>query len=405
MENDINNTIDPLAWSRLSYPYIKRQALDPEKLGSPDRLLFNLQQGVPLKSHNLPLPWKQVKQTLFNFAAITLDELRGREATKWIQDRYEDIRVGVEAFFSLDPDIAVKQDSTFTLAEGFDVFDKPTGIKYWKHRRHSIVNSTKLRPALEGAGDIISNLQRGKIPDSDICEEGNLAEAWTTEGEVTVSADQDVHSMVNADDEDAESTICATYYDTKQPNFIDLKETCVDDYETTSMMDITLPEPMMEIDEVNELLSTPEESLADITSYQLDQVPVAGVTANCMKTGDAITTDDPLKVRVTPETPKSKAVPLGEVTVYEDQPGRTPTVKSIVDQNPPSPGTDLPIENLDNLLTSSQRSNDGEVSIPQTNRYRPVIVTPAGLSLIRPALGRIARPFESFFSEAMRSES
>ena len=55
-----------------------------------------------------------------------------------IQARYEELRVGVEAYFSARSDPANKKDWTVLRAEGFDAFDKKKGIKYWKYTEHSI---------------------------------------------------------------------------------------------------------------------------------------------------------------------------------------------------------------------------------------------------------------------------
>lgn len=130
----------PPPLSNLRNPYLGETSLEYNELGQFDQLIYSLQKGAPVHGKTLPLPWQTVKQTLFDFGEITLDGLNSEEATKWLQLRYECLRLGIEAFFKSKPETADKNDWTLFQYEGFDAFDKNPGSKYWKHRGHSIFN-------------------------------------------------------------------------------------------------------------------------------------------------------------------------------------------------------------------------------------------------------------------------
>ena len=74
-----------------------------------------------------------------------------------------------------------------------------------------------------------------------------------------------------------------------------------------------------------------------------------------------------------PKSKKRKA-PLElstSVSVHEDTPGGTPRIRHIIANNPPSPGTDIPKENLQNE-NEAEHSSQVSVSVrtPQAPRFR-----------------------------------
>lgn len=440
----------PPAWSSLENPYIKQRALDPERLGTLDRLLYNFERGAPANSNDLPHRWQEAKQLLFDDGEITFDDLDSREATSWIKNRYEDLRLGVEAFFGSKSEPTDERDWPLTRAEGFDVFDKPSSVKYWKKRKYSLVDRTTF-------DDRINYIRQREISESEDEAEYKASERVPTEEEAIDDYGDDyksdhkksAHAMVEANN----------------TSVIDLQD--VGGHEMSALLeimqakDVQSSEAVMGWDEMSELLLTQEQHLANIPNEQ-DIIPNAiaspcppiprqqyrplyieytsqpesesgcthveaeltsGKQPDVCSLGspsmsmlltasepdlseqtNAVANDDSegsRSARLLYRAKKRKARTLSPqaVNVYEDDPGRSPLIRQLVAQNPPSPGTDLPTENLNEVLTSSQRSSQGEARIltPQANRRRRVITSPIGRFLVRPRASDLAGPYRSLF--------
>lgn len=436
-----SNPASPPAWSKLGNPYIKRRALDPEKLCSLDRILYSYQRGAPLDGETLPHTWQEVKQVLFNHAEITLDDLNGKEGTKWLKARYEDLRLGVEAFFGSQPEPSTRQDWVLTLAEGFDVFDKSSGVKYWKHRRYSVVTPTPTT-------DCIGHLQQREVSETEDEGLGDVLDNETFTKDESTENDYTAWKRPDPDKSEPRDSFHSKV-ETKATTFVDLE--CSTDLDHEEILvenmrggDNLTSHVMMGMDDLADVLSPAERFFADVPSKQ--DVTTSGtlnrpssarssqsISSNATKVtppsgreyGSQPTTHKakPLhlpafdlverppgtqsstaaghrpgkyyspKPQIATNKRKSRVVSLDELKVYEDGPGRTPLVQKIVDQNPASPGTDLPIENLDEVLTSSQRSSQGTMRTPQANRRRHIVTTPIARRGIRPGIGAAAGPF------------
>jgi len=261
LEDEANTAVPPPSWSNLQNPYLNQRAMDPEKLCSLDRILYQFQKGAPLHSTIVPHKWQEAKQLLFDHGEITLDELNDSEATKWLKARYEDLRTGIEAFFGSRPEPSTKQDWPLVHSEGFDVFDMKSGVKYWKHRKYSIVNPVTT---------ITSNMQRREIPES-----GDDVETLRDETETKQEA---VEDDFTADRVLAfsESDFKASYHsevEASMTTVVDLEGFDGIDHEKTlveSMRggDLLTSHIMMGIEDLGELLSPAEQCFAEIPTKQ-----------------------------------------------------------------------------------------------------------------------------------------
>lgn len=471
----------PPSWSSLQNPYIKQRALDPEKLEPLDQILYSFEKGAPVNSETLPHTWQEAKQLLFDHAEITLDDLNGKEATGWIKKRYEDARLGVEGFFGSESEPSTKKDWMFILAEGFDVFDKPSGVKYWKHRRHSIFDPAKI-DSLDGPINYIREIpetvdeefvhENGTTSTEDLPKNDFDRDDALPDGYMVQEASES-NNAANADESTGSSNVEA-----QETSIVDLENFNEVDHEMTTLMeimrakDVTSSGTMMAMDAIDELLLTPAQFLDDNVenpriaanvvpcrdvvvdseplmyskdtqhvfmdtksasqpqatensddglgfpvirrSYEsqiilsevsprlLPAVDFASV-ATSMQVNTVVADDSegsrPATALYLLKKRKSRTVSPEEIRIFEDSPDHTPSIRKIVARNPPSPGTDLPIENLEETQTSSQRSNQDETRArtPQFNRRQPVVTTPVGRRVIRPAIGNTAELFHSLF--------
>ena len=394
-----------------SPPPLGTTSLEYNELGQFDQLIYSLQKGAPIHGNTLPLPWQTVKQTLFDCGEITLDELNSEEATKWLQLRYECLRLGIEAFFNSRPETPDKNDWTLFRYEGFDAFDKNPGTKYWKHHRHSIISpsttsiNTDQREQMEIAEtDDEKEAHRGQ-------EEATPYNQFNTlEDQLTVSATD--HSEL----EGCKTDKCglAEDYNHVNESKSQEEETTIIDLEHWTNEDDTLVE-IMQVEEVvssKDLMSHEElgKTIADFLDEPLSNPHAAKVTTPSLPNTNS---DQPLDHYRTPNhrasgsscatkapsahtfltgfqainkvmegkllnegiplppkrSKKRKAAPEpeAEVEVHEDAPGGTPRIKHMIANNPPSPGTDLPKENLPD---EAEHSSQGSIRTPQTPRFR-----------------------------------
>ena len=393
--------------SNLRNPHWGRTTLDYNELGQFDQLIYSLQKGAPAHGNTLPLSWQTVKQALFDHGELTLDELNSEEATKWLQLRYECLRLGVEAFFKSKPETADKNDWTLFRYEGFDAFDKNRDTKYWKHYRHSIFN-----PCTTSITD--DQHEPMEIAETDDENEGRRGqEEATPYNEVNALEDQ---LAVSASD-DTEWEGCETDDGglEEDSNNVDERksqegETTIVDLEQWGSEDDTLVETLQGGGVVSsEGLMSPGElgkTIADFLNEPLSEPQVAEVTSPSKSntssdklltpshgasesscTAQPSSADTLLRGiqainKATEEEPphegiphpfkrpkKRKAAPEPEteVEVHEDTPGGSPRIRRIIANNPPSPGTDLPKENLPD---EAEHSSQVSVRTPQAPRYR-----------------------------------
>ena len=384
-----------------------KTSLDYNELGQFDQLIYSLQKGAPVHGNTLPLSWQTVKRTLFDHGEITLDEMNSEEATKWLQLRYECLRLGVEAFFKSKPETADKNDWTLFRYEGFDAFDKEPNTKYWKHHRHSI-----FCPCTTSIHDDQHELMK-------IAETDDEKEAPRGQEEATpcnqFDALEDQLTVAAADDSEWEG--CETDDDRleEDSNHVDERETqegetTIVDLEPWGSEDDTLVETMQgeEVlsseglmspgelgktiaDFMNEPLSNPHASKASSpgkSNTNSDQplspshgAPESSCTTQAPSPGTLLREFEAFNAVNEEELPQ-ESVPLpfkrpkkrkaaleceAEVEVHEDAPGGSPRIRRIIATNPPSPGTDLPKENLPD---EAEHSSQISVRTPQAPRYR-----------------------------------
>ena len=344
----------PPPLSNLQNPHFGKISLEYNELGQFDQLIYSLQKGAPVCGNTLPLSWQTVKQTLFDCGEITFDELNSEEATRWLKLRYECLRLGIEAFFKSKPETADKNDWTHFRYEEFDAFDKNPGTKYWKHHRHSIFSPS---PTTIN----VNQHEPMEIAETDDENEGRRGQEEATP-----------YNQVNAlEDRPAISTIDHSKLEDRIKNNGGLEEasnqvgeegsqegkTPIIDLEDWQDEDTTLVETMHE-EEVasSEGLMNHEElgkTIADFLDEPSSNRHVTKVTI-------------PLPVK-RPRKRKVAIEPEAEVEVHEDAPGGTPRIRHMIANNPPSPGTDLPKENLQD---EAEHSSQVSVRTPQAPRFR-----------------------------------
>lgn len=122
-------------------PFTKSIPEDWYQLSDFDRRLYQLQDAAPLGSMILPLRWPEVVKQLIEENLLSSEQLGACGGYVALQTRYEDVRVAVKASFG--PTVPDEPKTTGELiwmrAEDFDVFDSPSGKKYWRHKHDSFV--------------------------------------------------------------------------------------------------------------------------------------------------------------------------------------------------------------------------------------------------------------------------
>ena len=398
----------PPPWSNLQNPHVFGWHLDYQKLEPLDRLIYSIQKGVPSYGGTLPMTWLEVKRVLFDYGELTLDELNSEEATEWLKARYDDVRLGVEAFFVVNgSEPSNKNDWTLYHIEGFDVFDKQRGSRYWKHRRHSVVSPFTMGASYRETGEVAeTDNERDDHRGSDLLD----IYKDTVNGGAVVPAVQAEAFKIHEDD--LEGSI-----------IIDLKDagSLAEDNEHTLIenmrgKDALLSEAMMTDEELSKLLSPvaqyPEgPPLSHLHSPSAQLIPNAlndGQTDNVNKRPCREAVDSPRstppslepklknviepiirqytaaisRIASTNSTPtttskkrKPKADPQVQVSIYEDLPGGTPLIRRITANNPPSPGTDVPKENIYENGTVDH-SSQVSTTTPRHRRQRAVTTSP-----------------------------
>ena len=414
-EKESSELLSPPPPSSLQNPHLGKVSLDYDKLDHFDQLIYSLQKGAPVHGNTLPLPWQTVKQALFDYGEITLDELNSEEATEWLKLRYEYIRLGIEAYFKSKPEVADKNDWTFCKYEKFDAFNKKPGRKYWRHHRHSIFSPTTTTTNAD-------HNELMKVPETDDEEEGRKEQKGSTlynnfitlkdqptvsivdhfkVGDCTLSND----GLEEAKNHDNEGGV----QERKTP-IIDLEDWGDEDdtlVETMHGEEVISCEGLMSHEElgriitdfVDEPFGTRHDAKLDIpgpSNTNNDQalnpqiIPNNGAPTSPYTTHPSSApppsrgfqdTNKAMQGHLLNEAalmpfkrPKSKKRkpppnPPPSISIHEDPPGSTPNIAN----NPPSPGTDLPKENLQNE-TGNEGEHSSQVSVsvrtPRAARFR-----------------------------------
>lgn len=416
-EKESSELLSPPPRSNLQNPHLGKVSLDYNKLDHFDQLIYSLQKGAPVHGNTLPLSWQIVKQALFDHGEITLDELSSEEATEWLKRRYEYIRLGIEVYFKSKPEIADKNDWTFRKYEKFDAFDKKPGRKYWRHQTHSIFSPTS----------ITINADRHElmeVPETDGEEEGHREQKGPTlynnfinlKDQPTVSIDGHFKvgdcTLTNDGLEEARNHDNEGGIQERKTPIIDLEDWGdADDtlVETMHGEEVVSSEGLMSREDLGKIIadfvdgpfSSRHDARADIPSeanLNADQpldhhsTPHNGAPTSLYTTHPSSAPSpsrgfqatnkamqvDPPDSGIPPlvKRPKSKKrkpapPPFTSVSIHEDTPGSTPNVAN----NAPSPGTDLPKENLQNE-NENEAEHSSQVSLsvrtPRARRFCPI---------------------------------
>ena len=403
----------PPAWSNLQNPYANAGPLEYEKLEPLDRLIYNLQKGAPCQGNTLPITWQEVKRVLFDDGEINLDELNSEEGTEWLKTRYESVRLGVEAFFGGKREYSDKDDWTLNHTEGFDVFDKQRGSEYWKHRSHSVVSPTTMRATYRETGEVAETDDEG-----DGYGGGDQFEVYEDPADSGAVVPAVEAEAAGADEHDMEGN-----------TVIDLEDAggVIEDTEHTLIecmhgKDALPSETIMNDEELGKLLSPiaqflaePPPSYPNSPSAQLvpnvlkdNQPHNFNERASCEAVKSPKSTQSTLEPRLlyafqpiinqyvadikhivsdvpapitTTKKRKLRTEAEGTVNIHEDLPGRTPMIRRITANNPPSPGTDVPKENLRDDGTV-QHSSQNDFRTPTIRRQRADTTSPIPLRYV-----------------------
>ncbi|KAL2039967.1 hypothetical protein N7G274_007370 [Stereocaulon virgatum] len=399
----------PPPWSSLQNPYIFAEPLDYQKLELLDRLIYSIQKGAPSHSKTLPMTWQEVKRMLFDHGEITLDELNSEEGTEWLKARYESVRVGTEMLFDIKgSEPSNRNDSTSYHIEDFDIFDKQQGSRYWKHRSLSVVSPMAMRASFHETDEVAeTDDERGH------CRGGNHFKIYENmvDGDAVVPAVQEEASGSHEDDLEGSTIIDLAYARSLTE---DTQHTLI---ENMRGKDVLASEAMMDEEELGNLLSPlsqyPEESLlshlhspfAQLIPDLLNDGQPEGVNKGpCREAAEPSqstqpTTEPRLKDTIQPiinhyiadinriaraePTPtttskkrKSRPEPGAQVSIHEDLPGGTPFIRRLTANNPLSPGTDIPKENLYENGTVEHSSQVSTTTPRTTRRQRAVTTSP-----------------------------
>ncbi len=412
-----------------------RATLDFNDLSSLDSRLYRLQNGAPGQGNTLPNSWDNVKQVLFENGEITLDTLYSHEGTRWIKARYEEVRLGVEAFWTSKPDPTEDRDLTLRHMETFSVFDQKPGSKYWRHYEDSLY-----RPSSTSRKEI------GQVPETD--DDG---ETYRESNEpyglwLHRAIDKGTSPWILGADEvasGASSPFHAGAEEDISPNFEDghREQSYIDpgdrgeeqsdvDYDRTlveSMQDaVQSSDPVISTQELRNLLSPVTEYmldhrgsgdatggvndivLSDPTTFEFNgsgaqdddpanhtwvsprmniserRAPKSSPTLleafRYVKRTSVSTVDQTDSSQHTHDLKASRVAGLGqkrksrneqEVIIREDSPDR-----QAIAQNFKSPRTDLPKENLEEGGEAVDYSGDIQVRTPTIRRHREAVNTP-----------------------------
>lgn len=403
----------PPAWSNLQNPYANAGPLEYEKLEPLDRLIYSLQKGTPGQDNTLPITWREAKRVLFDYGEINLDELNSEEGTEWLKARYESVRLGVQAFFGGKREYSDKNDWTLNHTEGFDVFDEQCGSKYWKHQIHSVESPTTTRATYRETGEVAET-----DDENDASVGGDQFEVYkdpAASGAVMPAVEAEA---AGADEYDKEGN---TVIDLEDANSVieGAEHTLI---ESMRGKDALSSELILNDEKLGKLLSPiaqfiaePSPSYPNSPSAQLvpnvlkdDQPHNFNERASCEAVKSPKSTQstidprlldafqpiinqyvadvkhivsDALAPTTTTKKRKLRTKAEGTVNIHEDLPGGTPMIRRITANNPLSPGTDVPKENLCDDGTV-EHSSQNDFRTPTIRRQRAATTSPIPLRYV-----------------------
>ena len=422
------------AWSKLQNPYLDRTSLEWAEIQDIDRRIYLLQRGAPLDSNTSPddPTYDSLKKLLFDEGAITLDEFSSGEGTELLKSRYESVRLGLQTFLDSGPEPVNKKDWILSKFEGFDVYDRKRGSRYWKHRSNIFMKGTKTTsgPGISGfvaptAKRATKNHNKGQTVS--VSEDHSRSEVemptriQDRESEETDSITS-CTDLLPASEAVTKRAVVGNLADDGDLDRIDeteehLVESMRGGHTSSSIMsDIALEELLFPA-EFSDEESYPNDTVGLVSEDSKNSGHPKEIPTQADKTCDELHKVDPeamtfdldtssdrglaerisfskeektsgLKFdgrdsfgkaqvpKVVIRTRKRKSKADLAIPVHEDLPGRTPLVKKIVAMNPSSPGTDLPKENLE-VDGLPELSSQVEMGTPRPRRYHDAMGTPS----------------------------
>ncbi|KAL9118508.1 MAG: hypothetical protein Q9187_004947 [Circinaria calcarea] len=91
-----------------------------------DRRVYLLQRGSPIKGTAIPLKWSKVAEILISEKYLTRKQLKDWGGEVELRQRYERVRLQMEAFFGADKEPENRKDWKVYQMEGFEVYDLPS---------------------------------------------------------------------------------------------------------------------------------------------------------------------------------------------------------------------------------------------------------------------------------------
>lgn len=236
-------------------PFTKPTVTDWKKLQAFDRRVYLLQKGSPINGNTLPLKWFKVVEALIEDGFFTREQLKAWGGVEALKSRYESVRKGIEGFFDAKPEPTNKMRWQIRHGEGFDVYGKGVGKKYWQSHGDSIVCPPSIKETEEalreqadsdngdGEHDQPEVADSNEIRTVDADNDKTDAEELQSQGDETVAA---VHNHDRAISE-ASST---SYHDVKQ--VLEAEDHLMESMRSAPSSEIGAP--MMDDDELEAIL-------------------------------------------------------------------------------------------------------------------------------------------------------
>ena len=114
------------------------------ELSDLDRRIYQLQHGAPPGSELLPLNWSEVVTRLVEENLLAIEQLGAYGGYAALEARYEEVRLAIRESFgpNVEKEPKHKNELQWMYIESASVFDLPSGHKYWRHHRESVVTQS-----------------------------------------------------------------------------------------------------------------------------------------------------------------------------------------------------------------------------------------------------------------------
>ena len=147
-------------------PFTKPVPTDWKELRAFDRRVYLLQKGSPVHGNTLPLKWFKVVEALTEDGFFTREQFKAWGGVQTLKSHYESTRVGIEGFFQAKPEPTNKMGWQVIHAEGFDVYDKSVGKKYWPTHGDSAVRPPSIKDTKTALREQIDRVDTNEELDS-----------------------------------------------------------------------------------------------------------------------------------------------------------------------------------------------------------------------------------------------